>query len=116
MALWLKLAIIVGYAALSAGGLALMKAAKAPSLHYVSGFVAYGAAFAVWLFVILPSMPLSVAFPVSAGAIVLATLALGAATLGEALTPLKLFGAVLIIAGIAAIYFEPRGSGGAGLS
>lgn len=115
MALWVKLAIIIGYAALSAGGLAAMKAGKSPSPQYLAGFAAYGAAFAVWLFVILPSMPLSVAFPVSAGAIVLATLALGALVLGETLTPVKVVGALLIIAGIAAIFFEPQRPAGLGL-
>lgn len=110
---WAKLLLIIVYAGLSAGGLALMKFGARPmSPFYLAGFALYGFAFAVWLFAILPSLPLSVAFPVSAGAIVLATLAIGHLALNEPATLPKALGALLIIAGIAAIYFTP----GAGVS
>ncbi|MEQ1929457.1 MAG: hypothetical protein ABL957_02855 [Parvularculaceae bacterium] len=114
MAPWLKGLIICVYAVMSAGGLALMKgAAKPASPEYVAGFGVYGAAFCLWLFVILPNFPLSVAFPVSAGAIVLATLVLGQTFLSEPATPAKILGAILIVAGIAAIFVGPSlGKGG----
>lgn len=114
MAAWLKALIILAYAAMSAGGLALMKAAGKPaSIEYVAGFGLYGAAFCVWLFLILPNLPLSIAFPVSAGAIVLATLVIGQTFLSEPATPAKIGGALLIVAGIVAIYLGPSlGKGG----
>ncbi len=101
----LKLALIVVYALMSASGLGLMKANNDQfNLLYILGFAIYGLAFCIWLFAILPALPLSIAFPVSAGAIVIMTLLVGHFTLGEPATLAKIAGSALIMAGIALAY------------
>lgn len=74
-----------------AGGLSL----------YVSGFV-------IWL-AILRFYPLSLAFPLAAGALIVGTQFVGWFLLGERLTLHRIAGVSLIVAGLAALfYFEPR--------
>lgn len=110
----LKLLLILVYAGLSAGGLAILKIAPSPfTPFYMTGLAVYGLAFAIWLFVILPLLPLSIAFPVSAGAIVIATVLLGHVALGEPATGRKIFGSLLIIVGILTIYLAPNSAASA---
>jgi multidrug transporter EmrE-like cation transporter len=103
-----KILLIVIYALLSAGGLVILKVATPLfSLPYLAGLAIYGIAFAIWIFIILPLLPLSVAFPISAGAIVVMTVLLGHVALGEPATGRKIAGSILIIVGILAIYLAP---------
>jgi multidrug transporter EmrE-like cation transporter len=60
----------------------------------------------VWL-VILRMYPLSIAFPLAAGSLVIGTQLVGWLLLGEGLTAHKLIGCALILAGLACLsYFE----------
>jgi multidrug transporter EmrE-like cation transporter len=121
--------MIVAYVAASAAGLALMKAALAaptgeaggaPALvtralsgRFIAGFALYAAGFGVWM-LILARLPLSVAFPLAAGALIVATQGVGAAALGERLGPAHLAGVGLVLAGLVVIFLAgARGAQGA---
>ncbi|HQR11687.1 MAG TPA: EamA family transporter [Casimicrobiaceae bacterium] len=96
--------VFVLYAALSTYGLYKIKAA--PQIldpGFVVGFGAYGAGFLVW-FYILRTTPLSLAFPVAAGTLILCTSLVGVLLLAEKANPLKLAGIVLIVVGIAMMF------------
>jgi multidrug transporter EmrE-like cation transporter len=96
--------LILGYAAISAFGLATMKAApRVQSVGYAAGFVCYGLGFLVWL-VILQRYPLSLSFPIAAGSLVIATQVLSFFLLHETITPVHLFGVGLVIIGIGVVY------------
>ncbi len=92
--------MIIGYAAVSSWGLAIIKSApQVKSAMFLAGLTLYGAGFLVWL-VILRSYPLSIAFPVAAGSLVVVTQVIAVVMLKESLSPTHLFGVVLVIAGI----------------
>jgi multidrug transporter EmrE-like cation transporter len=96
--------LILVYSAISALGLAMMKAAPRPqSMGFAGGFVFYGLGFLVWLF-ILQRYPLSVAFPIAAGSLVIATQVLAFFFLEEVITMTHLFGVCLVIVGIGLLY------------
>ncbi|MBT8472996.1 MAG: hypothetical protein HKN14_11285 [Marinicaulis sp.] len=96
--------IFAVYTVSSAAGLALVKAADGYfTMRFLLGGVLYAGGFAIWILLIIRMMPLSVAFPVSAGLLILATQVLGAVYLGESVSVLKMAGAVFVIAGIAAL-------------
>ena len=92
------------YAALSTYGLYKIKAAP-EILHpgFLVGFSAYAAGFLVWLY-ILRTTPLSLAFPVAAGTLILCTSLVGVLVLSERAHPLKLAGIALIVVGIVALF------------
>ena len=91
------------YVAMSAYGLYLLKTANNWSdLRFLFGFMFYGLGAVTWLYIIR-TFPLSVAFPIAAGALVLATLFLGIFILGEQASFCKLLGAGFIVFGIYAI-------------
>ena len=91
------------YVAVSAYGLYKIKAAaNLVSLEFAVGFIAYGLGFLLWLYILL-RMPLSVAFPIAAGALIVATQLLGYLLLGERITVLHGLGVTAIVVGIALI-------------
>ena len=95
------ISLIVPYAAISAFGLALIK--QAPALadpRALTGAVFYAGGFAIWIF-ILRLFPLSIAFPVAAGSLVVATQAVARFYLGETVSTMQTLGVVTIVAGIA---------------
>ncbi|MCM8594884.1 multidrug efflux SMR transporter [Accumulibacter sp.] len=100
MKLVASIAVFVLYALLSTYGLYKIKAAP-EILHpaFVIGFTAYGAGFLVW-FYILRTTPLSLAFPVAAGTLILCTTLVGILLLAEKAHVLKLGGVALIVVGI----------------
>jgi multidrug transporter EmrE-like cation transporter len=96
--------IFVLYAGLSTYGLYKIKVApQILDLGFLVGFGAYGAGFLVW-FYILRTTPLSLAFPVAAGTLILCTSLVGVFLLAEKAHPLKLAGIVLIVIGIAVLF------------
>lgn len=99
---WLKsLGLFAVYVGMSCFGLYLLKAAPAwLSLRFAAGFLLYALGAGLWL-VILRSHPLSVAFPVAAGALMVGTALVGVLLLGESLSGVQLAGAGLIFLGIA---------------
>jgi multidrug transporter EmrE-like cation transporter len=99
-----NLSIFALYVFLSTYGLYKIKVAP-KILHEVFfvGFAAYGAGFLVW-FYSLRTTPLSVAFPVAAGALILCTTLVGIFLLAEKAQPLKLGGIALIVIGIVMLF------------
>ncbi len=97
-------ALIIIYIVTSAYGLYLLKGSPGPlSTSFAIGFVAYGIGFAIWLYILM-RMPLSIAFPVAAGGLIVATQVAGIWFLGEKATTLHATGVVLVLAGIVMIY------------
>lgn len=91
------------YVVISCLGLYLIKLAdswKTPT--FVVGVAFYGVGAIVWM-VILRLMPLSHAFPVAAGALVMGTMVVGAVFLREVVSVWQGVGAFLIIAGMTLI-------------
>lgn len=92
------------YVFLSTYGLYKIKASEFGfNLGFVVGFGSYLAGFIIW-FLILKTNPLSVAFPVAAGLLIVATQFVGFTFLGESVTALKGVGVALIISGIVMVY------------
>ena len=98
-----NIVIFVGYVLTSCGGLYLMKAAahwKTPML--VMGVGCYGLGALIWL-VIVRMMPLSIAFPIASGAIMLGTMLSGYFLLSETIALWHMVGALMILGGIVLI-------------
>jgi multidrug transporter EmrE-like cation transporter len=102
-----KLLILLAvYTAISTFGLFKIKeSGLAISMTLSIGVVFYLAGFILWMY-ILKLFDLSVAFPMAAGALIVATQAVGYTLLHEPYTLLKITGSVLIIVGIALIHLE----------
>ena len=96
--------LVAIYALVSAFGLYKIKVSAGPgdSALWLGG-AAYAAGFVIWL-LILRSFPLSFAFPIAAGSLILATQGVGYALLGEALSAVHVIGVMLIIAGIGLVF------------
>ena len=91
------------YVILSCFGLYLMKAAEGwKTAVFVIGIVFYGTGAAIWM-IILRLMPLSFAFPIAAGILIVGTLLIGIFFLNEAVSVRHIAGSVMIIIGIALI-------------
>lgn len=100
-AILLRSALLLTYTVISVAGMALIKAAPALlSLRWMAGFGLYVAGFVIWLGVILRIMPLSQAFPVAAGALMVGTQLAGWLFLKERLALPHLAGVALILAGV----------------
>jgi multidrug transporter EmrE-like cation transporter len=107
----IKVAVLLGYVALSLAGLYNMKRADAiVGWQFAAGFAMYVAGFGVWL-MILRMYPLSFAFPLAAGALVVGTQLVGFFFLGEGMQLHRLAGSGLILAGLACLAVFERGGG-----
>jgi multidrug transporter EmrE-like cation transporter len=92
--------VTVVYAAVSAFGLYLIK--DAPELmsgRALLGGLLYGGGFCIWI-AMLRAFPLSVAFPVAAGSLIVATHLIGRLFLSETVQASQTLGIGLIIAGM----------------
>jgi multidrug transporter EmrE-like cation transporter len=88
------------YAAVSAYGLFLLKdAASLISGRALVGAVFYGGGFLIWI-AMLRMFPLSIAFPIAAGSLIVATSVVARLFLGEMISTVHLVGIALIVAGI----------------
>lgn len=88
------------YVAASCLGLYLIKATcEWRSIQFFSGVGLYGIGAVLWL-VILRFFPLSFAFPIAAGGLIVSTTAIGWVFLSEDVSVYQLGGAILIISGI----------------
>jgi multidrug transporter EmrE-like cation transporter len=95
-----KIGILMLYVALSLYGLYKMKISDfGVNLDFIVGFSAYAGGFLVWL-VILKLYPLSVAFPLAAGALICGTQVVGIVALGEKLIAKNMLGILLILIGL----------------
>lgn len=100
----LRAALLLTYTLLSVAGMAMIKAAPVLlSPKWLTGFALYLAGFALWMGVILRLMPLSQAFPIAAGALMLGTQVAGWLVLKERITLPHLAGTALILAGVAIV-------------
>jgi multidrug transporter EmrE-like cation transporter len=88
--------VFLAYVVISCFGLYLIKSAQGwYSLQFGIGFILYGLGAGLWM-VILRRLPLSFAFPIAAGALVVVTLLTGVLFLEESLPLKHLIGAGLI--------------------
>ena len=94
-----KLLFYVLYAVISSFGLYKIKISNlALNFDLILGGIFYVAGFLVWL-VILKMNPLSTAFPIAAGSLIIATQIIGFFLLDEQINATKLIGVGLIILG-----------------
>jgi len=102
--------MMVVYVAASTYGLYKIKVASGwQDSQFILGFCAYGFGFILWLY-ILRSAPLSLAFPVAAGALITSTSVVGMTQMGEAASLPKIASIVLIVIGICLLYAFDRGT------
>ena len=102
----LDLGLFLAYIGSSVFGLFKMKqAAEIVSASFLIGFAFYGLGFLWWL-ALLRRMDLSLAFPIAAGGLILATQAVGYFMLQEAMSPLQITGVCLILAGIVVLFLR----------
>lgn len=93
--------LLLGYTIVSVAGMVLMKSAGSPfSLKAGMGFVLYLAGFIIWIGIILRLMPLSQAFPMAAGTLMLGTQLAGWLLLKERIGIPQGAGVMLILAGV----------------
>lgn len=100
----LKAAVIALYALISAYGLYRIKAAtEIASFGFLIGCIFYGSGFLIWIY-ILRILPLSVAFPLAAGCLMVATQLFGVLLLKEPMPIAHAAGVVLILIGAGLVY------------
>ena len=96
--------IMLVYASVSSFGLYKIKSATSIfNFGFAIGLVLYGLGFVLWLY-ILKTHPLSIAFPVAASSLIIATQLIGLFLLHEPLGLSKICGLLFIIIGIALLY------------
>lgn len=98
--------LLLLYVGVSVSGLTIVKLGQGLTDYrtWLGAFL-YGAGFLLW-FVILMRFPLSRAFPVAAGSLIVGTQAAGWYVLKEGLPMWHLFGVALILAGIVVIFSQ----------
>jgi multidrug transporter EmrE-like cation transporter len=100
--------VTIVYAAISAYGLYLIKdAATLLSTRTLIGGLLYGGGFCIWI-AMLRAFPLSIAFPVAAGSLIVATHLIGRFYLAEPVTIAQTAGVALIIAGIVVVFLRTQ--------
>lgn len=100
--------ITVLYAAVSAYGLYLIKDAPAlMSSRALVGGLLYGGGFCIWI-AMLRVFPLSIAFPVAAGSLIVATHVIARVYLAETVSMSQTFGIGLILAGIFLVFMRTQ--------
>lgn len=104
-----NLALLTAYVLVSVIGLHLLKtsAGVVLSVPFILGLSCYASGFALW-YLMLIKLPLSVAFPLAAGALIVGSQVTGHMLLGEALGARQAIGVLLIVIGIAVVF--PRGA------
>ena len=99
-----NIGLLVLFVALNAIGLFKLKVSNGQiGMEFALGFVCYGFGFLVW-YVILTRLPLSVAFPIAAGSLIVATQLVGRFLLDEQLHFVNFGGVALIMIGIVLIF------------
>ena len=94
------------YILASTAGLLLIKRASLVwSWQFAAGFTIYGAGFVMWMW-LLRRLPLSVAFPTAAGALIVATIVAGRVFLNEKLSLPQIAGMALILGGIVLVFWK----------
>ena len=97
-------ALLALYIIVSAFGLFELKSANGTfGAKFLIGLGAYGVGFLIWYFM-LTAMPLSVAFPIAAGSLIIVTQIVGYLLFSEPLAWAHITGIVLILSGITVIF------------
>ncbi len=101
MSWWIRLIVLAAYVLLSLSGLYGMKRAESLfAMQFAVGLALYVLGFGVWL-VMLRLYPLSLAFPLAAGSLVVGTQILGWWFLSEHVAVHRVVGVLFIISGLA---------------
>lgn len=99
----LNAAFFLTYVVTSCYGLYLIKAAESwRTFSFILGGLVYCIGAAMWV-VILRLMPLSFAFPIAAGSLVVGTMMVGGLALRETISAWHMAGAAMIVIGISII-------------
>lgn len=98
----------MGYALISVIGLYWLKSASAVwTVRFISGAFFYVLGAGLWL-VILRMYPLSIAFPVASGALMIGTTMVGYLLLKENISWIHLFGIAMISSGISILALQGK--------
>ena len=99
-----ELGLLLAYVLASVAGLHLLKLSGGSlfSARFVCGLGLHASGFLIW-YVLLTRMPLSVAFPLAAGALMVGTQISGYFFLEEALSGRHLLGVLMILTGLVVI-------------
>jgi multidrug transporter EmrE-like cation transporter len=98
--------VYVFYAVISSYGLYKLKiSSQILDIHFIIGFIFYGMGFLMWLF-ILKLHPLSIAFPIASGTLIVCTQIVGILFLNEKIGVLQSVGVTLICLGIIFTFFS----------
>jgi multidrug transporter EmrE-like cation transporter len=107
-----RLALVIGYALVSVSGMVLIKGADTVvSLKSGLGFALYIISFAIWTGVILRVMPLSQAFPLASGFVILGSQVAGWLLFKERMVPVQALGAATILLGVILMSAHPHTRG-----
>ena len=103
----LNASLILIYVIVSVSGLTLIKGASVVSVRFAAGLTLYVAGFGLF-YLILNRLPLSVAFPVAAGSLMLGTQISGWYVLGESLTLRHCVGLLVTFLGITVMFTDQQ--------
>lgn len=100
--------VIVIYVLVSIAGLTLLKIAPSTfTPRFIIGAALYGAGFLIWIYLVLRVLPLSIAFPVAASALIIGSQISGWFVLKEPVSVRATIGVVLILAGLLFVASSP---------
>lgn len=103
--------LMLAYVCVSTFGLCQMKlASEVMKLQFLVGFAAYVVGFCMWFFILMRS-PLSLAFPIAAGGLIVATQIAGYLFLSERITSVHGLGIAFILIGITLIGSQATANG-----
>ncbi|MEW6696500.1 MAG: class I SAM-dependent methyltransferase [Bacillota bacterium] len=97
--------IFLTYMVVSSYGLYKLKTSEFIDMNFITGTFFYGLGFLIW-FLILKLFPLSVAFPIASGLLIISTQFVGIWFLSEKTNIYQISGVILIIIGIFLINFK----------
>ena len=100
----LNIVVITIYVILNLTGLTLISAQQILSINWLTGIFLYGLGFIIWILLILRSMPLSIAFPLAAGSLIIGTQIFGWYFLNEKISAGQFGGVFMILVGLCLIY------------
>jgi multidrug transporter EmrE-like cation transporter len=95
--------VLMVYVVTSVAGLTAIKSSIFGSVGFFCGLALYGLGFAIWYW-LLTVLPLSKAFPVAAGCLIIGTQVAAKYALNESMTALHLAGVLIIILGVTLVF------------
>jgi multidrug transporter EmrE-like cation transporter len=102
--LLLKIGLLLFYTVISVAGMVQIKGAEAIlTARFISGFTLYVVGFFIWIGIILRLLPLSSAFPIAAGSLMVGTQIAGWLFLNERMSAVHFIGVAMIMAGVVTV-------------